>query len=355
MPEFKKPEFDFASVEKVAETLQATKDWTVASLSSFVKSNPSTLKIIEGLFQQLRFSNTQLAYFAFDIGKLNSSNLDRLYEYAIYNLDNDPYCLELFTKTFPKTTNSQSDLSGFLKTLSKEAVVAHFKISISEWVPHAAEDFRILHARITNPAFGDVSYRFAEYSLRVLRLNKTLRILDANEYLRHKLIPVDNKALHGNYAKTAIKKILDRQGFVNTDEFLKKRKITTLEGNVSLEFSTLEGGGNFYCTEKCVKGVLTDKGRPKKFDFLIFTSGEPKHLFEVNFYSTGGTKIGINESEYVALNDDIKQKTAFKFHWITDGNYWLSAEGKKRYIRLLNKFDEVYNINTFEENLGRFK
>jgi hypothetical protein len=357
MPEFKKPKFDFAKAETVTEMLQATKNWNAASLSSFVKTNPSSIKIIEGLFQQKRFSNTQLTYFAFDISKLNSSNIDQLYDYAVRNLKNDPYCLKLFLETLPKAgfPQSKNDLSQTLKNLSKEIVVACFKISISEWVPHAEEDVRILHERIINPTFEDVSFRFAEYSLRVLQLNETLRVLDANKFLQNKRIPVDNKSLHGNYAKTVITQILDNHGFKNADEYLKKEKITTLEWKVDLKANTLDGNDNFYCTEKSVQGVLTDKGRPKKFDFLLLVSGEPKHLFEVNFYTTGGTKIGINESEYVALNNDIKKKTSFKFHWITDGNYWLSAEGKKRYIRLLNKFDAVYNINTFEENLSRFK
>src|SRR5436853_308638 len=121
MPEFKRPEFDFAKAEKVAEKLQATKNWNVESLSSFVKTNPSSIKIIEGLFQQLRFSNTQLTYFAFDISKLNSSNVDQLYDYAVRNLENDPYCLKLFLETLPKAGLSQSgnDLSQSLKSLSK--------------------------------------------------------------------------------------------------------------------------------------------------------------------------------------------------------------------------------------------
>jgi hypothetical protein len=357
MPEFKESDFDFTKVGKVTEMLQATKNWDVASLSSFVKTNPSSIKIVEGLFQQLRFSNTQLTYFAFDVTKLNSSNLDQQYDYAIRNLNNDPYCLRLFLETLPKAglPQPEKDLSQVLKNLSKETVAACFKISISEWVPRADKDFRIFHDRIINPAFEDVSYRFAEYSLRVLRLNDTLQVLDANKFLQNKRIPADNKSLHGNYAKTVITQILDNHGFKNADEYLKKEKITTLEWKVDLQANTLDGNDNFYCTEKSVKAVLTDKGRPKKFDFLLFVSGKPEHLFEVNFYTTAGTKIGINESEYVALNEDIKKNTPFKFHWITDGNYWLSAEGKRRYVRLLNKFDAVYNINTFEENLSRFK
>ena len=82
----------------------------------------------------------------------------------------------------------------------------------------------------------------------------------------------------------------------------------------------------------------------------------PKYLFEINFYSTEGTKIGINQDEYVALHNNIKQNfKGLEFHWITDGNYWLTAQGKKRFVNLLNYFGMIFNINLFMENINNFK
>jgi len=357
LPEFKKSDFDFSKIAKITEMLASRNDWDPATLSSFVRSNPMSFKVMEGLFQQLRFSNSQLAYFAFNVEELNSSDSDVRFKYAIRNLLNDPLCQDLFFEVLSNEnpTSRADNLNDTLKTLGKEKVVAYFKISISNYISNVAKDFEILSHRIANPEFPDVSARFAGYVLRVLRLNEMLRVVNANEYLQHKQIPADNKSLHGKYAKTVIKEILDRHDFINLDDQLRKNNISTFEEKVDIGTTSLDGSGSFYCTEKSVKGVVTNKGKPKRFDFVVMVAGQPKHLFEVNFYSTEGTKIGINEDEYVTLNDDIKRKTPFSFHWITDGNYWLSSHGKERYIRLMKKFGEIYNMNSFEENLVRFK
>ncbi len=76
----------------------------------------------------------------------------------------------------------------------------------------------------------------------------------------------------------------------------------------------------------------------------------------MNFYSTSGTKIGINQGEYVDLNNFMQKNFSdFEFYWITDGNYWLMTDGKNRYLNLLRYFDKIFNINTFEEHLKDFK
>lgn len=93
---------------------------------------------------------------------------------------------------------------------------------------------------------------------------------------------------------------------------------------------------------------------PKKFDVVILAGTKPKHLIEVNFYTTAGTKIGINEGEYVDMSKAIGGMGDFQFHWITDGNYWLSSGGRKQFVRLSPQFGSVYNINTFEASLAGF-
>ena len=88
---------------------------------------------------------------------------------------------------------------------------------------------------------------------------------------------------------------------------------------------------------------------------IIFNDSKPRYLFEVNFYSTAGTKIGINQNEYIDLNNYIKKDFSnFKFYWITDGNYWLTTQGKVRFLNLLNHFDKIFNINIFAENVSNF-
>lgn len=40
------------------------------------------------------------------------------------------------------------------------------------------------------------------------------------------------------------------------------------------------------------------------------------------------------------------------FFWITDGNYWLTLDGRSRFYNLLNRFDKIYNINSFTEEIS---
>ena len=110
-----------------------------------------------------------------------------------------------------------------------------------------------------------------------------------------------------------------------------------------------------FCTERYVEDVMKPKEKkPKKFDVIIISGARPKHLFEINFYTTAGTKIGINEGEYVDMSRAIGSMGDYQFHWITDGNYWLSPGGRGQFMRLSPQFGSIYNINTFEASLARF-
>ncbi|MCX7641249.1 MAG: type II restriction endonuclease, partial [Elusimicrobiales bacterium] len=99
--------------------------------------------------------------------------------------------------------------------------------------------------------------------------------------------------------------------------------------------------------------IKTKDNKPKKFDLIIFKDLKPKYLFEINFYSTEGTKIGINQNEYIDLNEFIKNNFSdYRFYWITDGNYWLTSQGKARFLNLLRYFEQIFNINTFAEQIN---
>jgi len=131
-----------------------------------------------------------------------------------------------------------------------------------------------------------------------------------------------------------------------------------LKHDLRQQINTLAiGNGKIFCTERYIEGITKPKdSKPKKFDLVIFSDYKPKYLFEMNFYSTEGTKIGINQNEYIDLNANIKKNFRdFKFYWITDGNYWLTSSGKVRFLNLLKYFDKIFNINIFTEHLRAFK
>ena len=58
-----------------------------------------------------------------------------------------------------------------------------------------------------------------------------------------------------------------------------------------------------------------------------------------------------------AYNKELKEN--LKFIWITDGNYWLTSDGEKRYINLKNNYFiknyNLLNLNLFKENIFLIK
>lgn len=81
--------------------------------------------------------------------------------------------------------------------------------------------------------------------------------------------------------------------------------------------------------------ITTVLGEDKKrFDFVLKTS-EKVYLIEVNFYSTGGSKLNEVARSYSDIAPKINSVPGFEFVWITDGVGWKSAK---------NKLQEAYSI-----------
>ena len=72
----------------------------------------------------------------------------------------------------------------------------------------------------------------------------------------------------------------------------------------------------------------------KRFDFVIETK-EKTYLIEVNFYSSGGSKLNEVARSYSDIAPKINSVPGFEFVWITDGIGWNSAK---------NKLQEAYSI-----------
>ena len=96
------------------------------------------------------------------------------------------------------------------------------------------------------------------------------------------------------------------------------------------------------------------------YQSTLFNYNKPIILIETNFYTTSGTKIGINQGEYTDLIRDIEMfnqenNENYHFIWITDGNYWLSKDGNNRFINLktnyFKKDYELLNYNLFKIHL----
>jgi hypothetical protein len=353
--EFKDADIPIEKFSQEINLLESEKKWNIGNLSEYVKKYPRSFIVFQNIFQLLRFTNAQLIHFVFDIVKLNSLNINAIYEYMILNIK---YDLE-FRKMYLKTIDLALDYNTFILNLEqydKKFLVASFKLAISKYINKIVKNFYALEARIKKSEFEDFSIRFSNYLLNNLKLNEMLNSIKLKRYLKNKRIPLDTKSLHGNYPKITIMKALENNSYTNIDDILDNAGIHTLKHNLEhhIEMPKLENNNKIFCTERYIDKVIKSKdGKPKKFDLIIFKKFKPKYLFEMNFYSTSGTKIGINQNEYIDLNNYIKENFNYlKFYWITDGNYWLTTSGKERFLNLLNHFDKIFNINIFAEQIN---
>lgn len=355
--EFKNSGLNTKAFDEEIAILKNKKGWNISDLSDYIRKFPKSFLLFQEIVQLLRFTNAQLIHFAFDIEKLNSINLEAVFEYMIFNMKYDEELRNNFLELIDKKLSYEKFIESIDK-YDKKYLIAIFKQSISKHIDKIFKNFSILEKRIAKKEFSDFSIRFANYLLNNYKLNETLESIDIEKFLKNKKIPIDTKSIHGNYAKIRVSKILEKNGYMNIDDILKKNNISILKHDLKGQIdASLFGNKKIFCTEKYVENVIKPLDKKlKKFDIIIFDKLRPKFLFEINFYSTEGTKIGINQNEYIELHKHIKQKfNNFNFCWITDGNYWLTPNGKNRFLNLLEHFDKIYNINLFAENVENFK
>lgn len=354
--EFRTSNIPLKELKEEISLLESKKQWNINDLSDYIKKYPRSFIIFEEIFQLIRFTNAQLIHFIFDVVKLNSLNIDSIYEYLILNIKYDNEIRKIFLKNIDQKLNYNNFIVNVSK-YDKNYLIANFKLAISRYINKISKNFKILDERIRKNVFEDFSIRFSNYLLNNLKLNEVLCSINIKNYLQNKRMPIDTKGIHGNFAKIKVKNILENNGYKNIDNILNDRGINTLKYDLQqqLDVSNLKSL-KIYCTERYVEKIIKSKdNKLKKFDLIIFSNNIPKYLFEMNFYSTEGTKIGINQNEYIDLDKYIKDNFSdFKFYWITDGNYWLTTQGKARFLNLLNYFDEIFNINIFAERLSDF-
>ncbi len=97
--------------------------------------------------------------------------------------------------------------------------------------------------------------------------------------------------------------------------------------------------------EEVANALGTDE---KRFDFVLESKGKV-YLTEVNFYSSGGSKLNEVARAYSEIAGKINSLKRFEFVWITDGEGWKSAKNKLQ--EAYNTIPRVYNLTTVEEFL----
>lgn len=350
--EFKAPHFNTDNYKQEIELLQSHKI-TIEYLMKILQQSPKAIDIFEELLQLKRFTDAQYINFCFDVNVLNNAEQPVIVKYIKTRVfkfeDGEPN--SNFTEIYAKITSADS--------LTDKELIFYTKRAIATYIKKVLKSREIFYEHMHNSIAARL--RIAKYLIENLNAAEYLSSTDLEIFLQHKRHPVDTKGLHGNFGIMKISKILEDAGFVDA---------TSEVGQNTLSLQPLRPNSSrvtnlCYVREKAVEGINKRKdNKPKRFDFILLSNGRPKVLIETNFYSTSGTKIGINQGEYVDLHEDIQKfnlsrNTDFCFIWITDGNYWLSRDGEGRFTNLKNNYFkdefELLNYNLFREALPKIK
>lgn len=349
--EFKKPHFDTRNYKSEIDLLMGS--ITIDRLTKLLGSNPKIIDIFEELLQLKRFTNTQYINFCFDVNVLNNHSEQLILKYiknSVLKFENG--------QPNSKFSNIYKQISSKTPSVNEEVIFCT-KRAIVKYIEKLVTERKILYDHIKN-SIG-TRLRISKYLIENLSADEFLSSVDLERFLKQKRHPVDTKGLHGRFGNIKISKILNEAGFKNITSNIGKPVLpmqTIFEKYIPVD-------GFSYVREKAIEGVNKRKdGRPKKFDYILLYDGHPKILIETNFYSTSGTKIGINQGEYVDLHEDIQEfnrsnNTDLYFIWITDGNYWLSTDGENRFKNLKNNYFrgnfELLNYNLFRDTLPKIK
>lgn len=346
--EFYKSHFKIENYYDELATLK--KPISVENLVINLKTHPKIFDITEEFFQLKRFTNTQYTHFLFDVGKLNLQDLEKMVRYFEVNIINfeDGTSNVVFDKFYKK--HLVNDTIEYKAMAIKRSVVDYISYLLKK--TNRSE----LYKHISNSV--GARYRIANYLVENLYVDKHFGAIDLEKYLSLKRIPKDSKNIHGKFGMLKIKDVFSKNGIGCVDKLVLEKNIL-LSGVESVEVKSTKYS---FVTERSIDGVIKRNSRKlKKFDFIILKNGIPEFCIETNFYSTTGSKIGINIGEYTILLEDIqngnkKRDTAIKFIWITDGNHWLTLEGEKDFQNLKdNYFKEdwqLINFNLFSNGIS---
>ena len=354
--EFKAPHFKIGDYHGEITELDKKADWNISTLSNFLRKHPKSFEIFQEIFQLSRFTNTQLTHFLFDVKSLNSADKSVLKGYIIKNLEKDDYFLKIYVNELKKN-RIEYDSDYLVKTINgtlSDSFVWCFKSAVFKYVLDCVKNTKILQKRLSNDEFKAVSERTANYLIENLNLNGVINGINIKYFLSSKRVGIDTKSIHGKFGTLKIKQILEKHKIINADVDFNKLGIKELKSELSHQQLGQFSNKAIFVTEKCVQGISKRKDdKFKKFDFIILYNLKPKILIETNFYSTAGTKIGINQGEYVDLKEDVEKISKdYLFIWITDGNYWLTSDGHSRLIHLYGFFgDQILNYNLFDKKL----
>ena len=351
---------DLKSCESTLARLDETRQFSTDELADLLDTQPEAIYLFEMILQQSNFSTAQRTFLMFDLSRLNSSSVDEALGYILQTLREDDKLRQVFQKEGLFESGIEMDLDH-LDDEQKHILLADSKRVIASFCEK--KDPVGLQQRLIVSA--PLRRRAADYLIGNRALNSALAGVRPRIFLKNKRIPVDSKGAHGKYATSILEESLVNAGFRRHDYF---GPCISRSGS-SQRMLTDSPDVFLFCREKEVESVLspgvsissesvgTGKKTAKRFDFVLLHGSLPKILIETNFYTTSGTKIGINEKEYLVLHEQVVQnEKGLRFIWVTDGGYWLTTPGRKGFLKLAPLFGEdLMNLALFAKSLQSIK
>ncbi len=357
-------DIDLSKYDDVLEFLDQKHSVTVEELAGLFLKAPEAIRLFELILQLSNFTTAQRTFLMFDLELLNSSKPDDSVGYILSELAADDSFRKQAMKVGILKPDELPEL-GRLSSDEKLVFLARSKRLIADYCKK--KDTRPIQERLR--ISEKTRMRAAKYLIENRGLNDILQGIKPRVFIEKKRIPVDTKTSHGKYSTRILENILVKAGFEGSDNkgpcssmmIPRTGRVQQLLGDASKSLS--------YCKEREVESlsrpgssvssesVSTGAETSKRFDFVLLFDNIPKVVIEINFFTTSGSKIGINEKEYLALHKKITEtENGLRFIWVTDGSYWLTQTGRKSFRKLAPLFhDDLKNLAMFAEDLRNIK
>ena len=124
------------------------------------------------------------------------------------------------------------------------------------------------------------------------------------------------------------------EGFIRATgkKYFKEMYLSEIESRYGLDLSAISNKGS----------------TRKRFDFVV-ESNNHIFAFEVNFYTSSGSKLNETARSYKMLAEESRGVNGFTFVWVTDGCGWKDAQNNLR--ETFDVLDTLYSIHDLESGV----
>lgn len=136
----------------------------------------------------------------------------------------------------------------------------------------------------------------------------------------------------GDAMENVVEEFLQKEGFIKNVSYFKEMYNSEVSKMYNIDLSNVTNGG---------------KGE-KRWDYVVKTKN-CIYLIEVNFYSSGGSKLNETARSYKTITTEMKNIEGAKFVWITDGKGWKSA--KNNLEETFDVLENLYNIQDLQNGV----